>query len=242
MNQAEISGSYFWNNLRFRGRQPVSAARLQRNWPAVFARGPARRTLRMGAVFTLCFGLAFAAFVSAGEIPAKTTRKVPAAPAKKSAGPRMDELSIQADTAEVDFAEHTAVFTGNVHVEDTDMVLDADKMTIYLREKREENELKRIEAEGNVRIRETGSDRVATAGKAVYDVAKDTITLSESPSLIESGKGMMTEADSFVYYRTARKFIATGRPKFTVLVKKGKGAAHEFLGSGDREKKSKGDQ
>jgi lipopolysaccharide transport protein LptA len=147
----------------------------------------------------------------------------------------MDELSIQADTVEMDFAANSAVFTGNVHVEDSAMVLNADKMTIFLKEG---NELRRIEAEGNVTIREIGADRTAKAGKAVYDVENDTVTLSESPSLIEEGKGMMTEADTFVYKRAEQKFVATGRPKFKVLVKKGSAARDGLLGLGaGKEKK-----
>ena len=48
----------------------------------------------------------------------------------------------------------------------------------------------------------------------------------------------MTEAEKFIYNRTAQTFVATGRPKFTVLVKKNKSGADGLFGIG-AEKKDK---
>lgn len=132
-----------------------------------------------------------------------------------------DELDITADTVEMDFEKRQAVFEGNVKVTDKSLILTASKMIVYMTE---QDELKYIEATGNVLIREVGTNKTATAGRAEFDVQKDTIVLLEDPSVSEGIRGKITEAEKITYYRNEQRFVFTGRPTLKIrMPKKGEG-------------------
>lgn len=112
------------------------------------------------------------------------------------------ELQVTSDTLDMDFAGRAAVFEGNVRVSDAKMVLTAEKMNVLLTE---EDELKSIEAIGNVVVVETDSKQRALAGRAFYDVLAGTITLLENP-VLEDGEVSKTRGSEIIYYRDTEKF------------------------------------
>ena len=122
---------------------------------------------------------------------------------------KSSELQIASDTVDMDFAERMAVFEGSVEVTDARMTLNADKMIVTLSA---QDELQRLEATGNVIVLETGTDRRATAGKAVYDVAKGIIVLTEKPVVI-AGENKLSHAYRITYFRDNEKFKFEGRGK-----------------------------
>jgi lipopolysaccharide export system protein LptA len=74
-----------------------------------------------------------------------------------------------------------------------------------------DNAVQRVEAIGNVVIRELGTAKKATAGKGVYDMTEDTVVLTESPYLEELDQGFFTRgADRIIYYRSKQQFKAEG--------------------------------
>ncbi|MBT3378865.1 MAG: hypothetical protein HN742_18190 [Lentisphaerae bacterium] len=129
-----------------------------------------------------------------------------------------DNLSVTADTLDMDFVKKMAVFVGNVEVSDSKMTLKADHMDVYLTD---EDDLKKIVATGNVVIHEPASARQATAGKAIYDVIEGTVILTDTPTIVD-GENTVTEADTITYFRNSDKFRFEGRPVFHVKTKKGK--------------------
>ena len=151
------------------------------------------------ALGTMLCGLA-SRQVRAEEAPAPAEAETPA---EKSPD---EQLDINAETVEMDFAARKAIFEGNVTVSDSKMQLLANRMEVHLTEK---NELKLIEATGEVVIRELGTEKKATAGKAIYDVLKDEIVLSENPVLSEQ-QGEISGAEKIVYTRKDQKFRFTG--------------------------------
>ncbi|MBT7304701.1 MAG: hypothetical protein HN849_34540 [Victivallales bacterium] len=112
------------------------------------------------------------------------------------------QLKIDADCVEMDFNNRKATFEGNVKVSDERMLLLADKMIVHLTEK---NELSMIEALGNVVISEVGKMRKAKAGKAVFNVAKDEIVLTDKPTL-ETPQFGVKEAEKMIYNRKKATF------------------------------------
>ncbi len=141
-----------------------------------------------------------------------------------------EELDITADTVEMNFEERKAVFQGNVQVNEARSILTADKMIVYLTD---EDDLRYIEAIGNVVIREIGSKRVATSGRAEFDVEKDTIVLLDGPALSEGERGQVSQAEKITYYRSEQRFVFTGRPRMRIKVKRsGKGMTGGLLGRG----------
>ena len=149
-------------------------------------------------------------------------------------------VTIDAKSVLYDFTERLAVFENEVHVTDSEIALTADRMSVYLDK---ENSVRRIESVGNVVIRELGTAKRATAGKAVYDVAEDTVVLTEQPQLEERDQGFITrDAERIIYYRGKQQFKAEGenmRIEFGIPEPKGTRAGDLFrsLGGGAEEKK-----
>ena len=109
---------------------------------------------------------------------------------------------------DLDIANNKATFLGNVLVDNPEMLITCRKMTIFLQEAEkkekapektaktdEENpigskELSRIECSEDVVITRkaplsNGEEQKAFAGKAVYDVKENSITLLEKPLVIK---------------------------------------------------------
>lgn len=103
-------------------------------------------------------------------------------------------------------------YRGNVKVLQGDLTLTCDRLVVVY-EERGKNEkgshvegrqgnlgrttdIKSITAEGHVKI--VQDDRTALAGKAVYDNAQRTITLTEKPRLRQCGD--MLEAEKIIFY------------------------------------------
>jgi lipopolysaccharide export system protein LptA len=112
------------------------------------------------------------------------------------------------------------IFEGNVIAKQGDITLLCDRLVVISDEKKgsgtPENRtqklpkdwqmgsaIKTVTALGNVKI--TQKDRMATAGKAVYDHSKRTVTLTEGPPRFweSSGSGM---ADRVVLYLDENRF------------------------------------
>jgi len=122
-----------------------------------------------------------------------------------------------------------SIFEGNVKAKQGDITLLCDRLVIISdedkgtaapesRTKRLSKDLqmnsaiKTVTALGNVKI--TQKDLMATAGKAVYDHAKRTVTLTEGPPRFWQGRdsGM---ADAVTMYLDENRFVLS-KPKFTI--------------------------
>lgn len=185
-------------------------------------RPPSPVLLKVAMACATFFVFCGACVLAAGDT-AVTAKKVDSGettvPAKdSSASEETDNLSVTADTLDMDFANKKAVFTGHVEVSDSRMTLKADHMDVYLTP---DDELKRIVATGNVVIHEPASARRATAGKAIYDVVEGTVVLTDTPVIVD-GENTVTEADTITYLRNSDKFRFEGRPVFHIKTKKGK--------------------
>jgi lipopolysaccharide transport protein LptA len=108
----------------------------------------------------------------------------PAAPldAKKDApAVAKDEEQVTVITAEhllFDYENSYAIFQDNVVVEDRDMNLTSDKLTVRFGEN---NEVTYLEAKGKVMIKQAG--RIARSDRATYSVTDGKITLTGSPQI-----------------------------------------------------------
>jgi len=171
-------------------------------------------------------GLALAAALVAGIAAAPRAQD-----AEEATDQVEEELEITSDNMTMDFANKIAVFEGAVRVNDARMTLFADKMAVTLSE---QDELKHIEATGNVVIRQASTDRRAMAGRAMYDVDKGTIVLTEKPSVIV-GENSVTEAQKITYHRDTERFeFGGGRPTIRIKRAKQKGSVLPKLFGRDR--------
>ena len=103
---------------------------------------------------------------------------------------RQAEVRVVADRMEADSNNNKVVFLGNVRASQNDVVIYAQKVTIfYLRgEEGKANGIERAEIEGDVRIVQT--ERMATAEKALF--------LNQERQIILSGHAEVHQADNVV--------------------------------------------
>ncbi len=118
-----------------------------------------------------------------------------------------------------------ATFEGTVKVQQGDLTLTSDRLTILYDEKqgsgngasplkKSQKELqsasgiKTIVASGNVKI--VQNDRMATAGKATFDNLKRTITLSEGPPRLWQGPDALTAQNIIIYLDENRSELVGG--------------------------------
>ena len=160
------------------------------------------------------FFLPLLALVCAAAVLVAQTN-APAAKAQRA------PTQIFADTLEAELKTHTAVYRGNVRVEDPQMKLTCGVLTASMPEggKRIES----IVAEQNVvvdSLDEKGRNSHATAEKLVYTykvvgtVTNETIELSGNPQLTNSRMGLL-EAELIIWNKTADKFSVKA-PRTTI--------------------------
>jgi lipopolysaccharide transport protein LptA len=118
------------------------------------------------------------------------------------------KLMINAKSVLYDFAKRLATFETNVSVTDAQILLNADRMDVFLTA---ENSVQRIEALGNVVIRELGTAKKATAGNGIYDTVADSVLLTDKPYLEDRDQGFFTKgAERIIYFRSKQQFKAEG--------------------------------
>lgn len=118
------------------------------------------------------------------------------------------KLVINARSVLYDFVKRFATFEKQVSVTDAQIMLTADRMDVFLTEA---NSVSRVEAVGDVVIRELGTAKKATAGKAIYDTTADTVVLTDQPYLEDRDQGFFTKgAETIIYLRAQQQFKAEG--------------------------------
>lgn len=116
-------------------------------------------------------------------------------------------------------------FDGSVKVQQGDLTLTCDRLTILyddkpglvngtsaskkpVKELQTASGIKSIIASGNVKI--VQNDRMATAGRAVFDNSKRTITLSEGPPRLWQGPDALSAQTIIIYLDENRSELAGG--------------------------------
>lgn len=105
-----------------------------------------------------------------------------------------------------DYEGKQAIFTGNVVVNDPDLQLTGDKLTVYLTP---EDEIDRLVAEGNVEIKMEGMQ--SRSGKAVYTLSDGKVVLTEGPQV--SRDGSILQAEKVTYWRLENRLEAFPRAR-----------------------------
>ena len=126
----------------------------------------------------------------------------------------MAEVRVVADRMEAETANNKVIFSGNVKASQNDVVIYAQKMTIfYLRgEEGKANGIERAEIEGDVRIIQT--ERMATAEKGLF--------LNKERQIILSGQAEVHQADNVVkgdeiiYFLDEERSVVKGTPETRV--------------------------
>jgi lipopolysaccharide export system protein LptA len=110
------------------------------------------------------------------------------------------------------------VFLGDVIARQAGLTIKAAKLVVYYQGKG--NQISRVEAIGNVKIEKDG--RIATGGRGLYEVGKETITMTESPR-VQQGKNSV-EGDEIVFFLEEDRSIVkskTGSRVKAIMTPKG---------------------
>jgi lipopolysaccharide export system protein LptA len=126
-------------------------------------------------------------------------------------------VHIDADRMEFDYKTKVLVYRGDVSVTQADMTLHSDVLTITLDPQKLQRP-REVVAEGHVRINK--GERRATGGKAVFDDAARTVTLSDQ-AVLQDGPNEVAGERVVVYLDEQRSVVEGGKERVrAVLVPK----------------------
>jgi lipopolysaccharide export system protein LptA len=116
-------------------------------------------------------------------------------------------VHIDADTMEFDYKTMVLTYRGSVNVAQADMTLKSDVLTVTLN--REGQRPKEVVAEGGVQI--VKGTRRASGGRAVFDDAARTVTLSDKARLQDGPNEVAGER--VVVYLDEQRSVVEGGPE-----------------------------
>jgi len=114
-------------------------------------------------------------------------------------------VKLKSDHLATDTAKRTATFSGRVVAVQGDLTILSDQLVVHYAE---DNDVDEVVATGNVRI--TQGERLAFAGRAVYDNVAGIIRLEENPR-VQQGEDTVTGV-VITYYVNELKSVVVGGP------------------------------
>lgn len=114
-------------------------------------------------------------------------------------------IEVTSERMEALSAPRRVLFSGTVVASQGDIVMYADRMTIYFREN--DNEVARIHAEGRVRI--VQGERVATGDTGIFHRDEQMVVLSGNPRIIQGRDSV--EGDEIIVYLQEERSIVKSR-------------------------------
>ncbi|MCF7837774.1 MAG: LptA/OstA family protein [Candidatus Marinimicrobia bacterium] len=138
----------------------------------------------------------------------------PAPEAVNMSGPTGKVTVITSERLTFEYQAQYALFEENVYVDDADMQLWCDKMTVRFSD---ENELESIVAERNVRIHM--DDKQATAESATYLVATGEIRLDGQPR-VQRGRDLLA-GDRIIFWRNENRMVCYPRARLVIYSEEG---------------------
>ena len=115
-------------------------------------------------------------------------------------------IEITARRLELIQQQRQSIFTGDVVAKQGDMVLSADKLTVFLQEK--QDQIDRLEAVGQVKV--VQGNRVATADRAVFYQREEKLVLSGHAIVVQdNNKVSGDEID--IYLKENRSVIKSSK-------------------------------
>lgn len=131
---------------------------------------------------------------------------------------RNQPIEITSQKLEVLQQQRQSVFTGEVVAKQSEMTLYAEKLIVYFQ--KDQDQVERLEAIGAVRV--TQLDRIATAEKAVFHQADETLVLIGNAEVTQ-GKNRVSGDEITIYLKENRTLIKSsekGRVKATIVPEK----------------------
>lgn len=118
-----------------------------------------------------------------------------------------DPIAVSSDSLEFDYRSRILRYKGNVVATQADMRMESASLTVSLTEGPEAR-VKDVTAVGQVRL--TKGQRWATAGRAVFDQDRRTVTLSEQ-AVVHDGGNEVSGNRIVVFLDEGRSVVESGR-------------------------------
>ncbi len=122
-----------------------------------------------------------------------------------------EPIAVSADTMEFDYRTRVLTYKGAVVVTQGDMKLESTTLTVALDEQ-VDNRVKEVVADGSVRLSQGG--RWATGGHAVFDQARNIMTLSDNAELHDGPNEVKGDVVT-VYLNEQRSEVTGGKGRVT---------------------------
>jgi lipopolysaccharide export system protein LptA len=115
-------------------------------------------------------------------------------------------IAITADAMEVEQEQQRAIFLGAVDVEQGDLLLKADRLVVYYRDKQaaEDNAIYKIEVEGNVHF--ATPNETAQGDSGIYNVDEGTIRLLGNV-VLTSGQSVIRGSEAVMNLETGKSEV-----------------------------------
>lgn len=123
-------------------------------------------------------------------------------------------VRIEAETLEFEYRTGNLTYRGKVTVTQADIALSSDTLLVRL-DTENVGKPKEIVAEGNVRV--VNGERVATGGRAVFDQATQTITLSQD-AVLRDGPNEVAGEKVVVFLEEQRSIVEGGHDRVRAVL------------------------
>ena len=131
-----------------------------------------------------------------------------------SMGGQRGPVHIEADTMEFDYKTKVLTYRGAVVVTQADMTLHSNTLRVTL-DQNNADKPREVVAEGKVQIDK--GDRRATGGRAVFDNAARTVTLSDQ-AVLQDGPNQVTGERVVVYLDEQRSVVEGGQERVRAVL------------------------
>lgn len=160
----------------------------------------------IGIFISFCL-LSMAYFLSPDVVFAQE-KKAESSPAKNVKQQKKEEsvpLIITSDTLTADNKSKTALFEGSVVAKKGDMMMFADKMLVYYTDDKGQSNVKKIEADGNVKV--IRSDKVIMSKSAVYHADSEEYIIFTGEPRAMDGDNIVTGTKMTYFLKDERSVV-----------------------------------
>ncbi len=120
-----------------------------------------------------------------------------------------DPVTITSHMLTADNKAKTAVFEGSVKAVKGDIILYADKMTVYYQDEKSVGSIKRIDAEGNIKL--IRGERVVISNFAQYFPENEERVIFAGEPKATDGENMITGSKMTYYFKNDRYVVENSK-------------------------------
>lgn len=162
--------------------------------------------MKEGYLKMINYSLRFLSFYACIAIFLSITQGVSFAEQRKGS---REPVTITSQILTTDNKAKTAIFEGSVKAVKGDIILYADKMTVYYQDEKAGSSIKKIDAEGNIKL--IRGDRVVTSRFAQYYTDTEEKAVFTGEPKATDGESVITGSKMTYFFRNDRYIVENSR-------------------------------